>query len=577
MAHHRSRPLRPTVSVLRPLVAVLVVAGLVVAGLLVTGPERVNATLAPATDPAAASAPAPVEGGRTWVVDAVDDSFGAKWRSVNTETSEVRVQVGDTVEWQFDIGTAAQEHDLTSLNTGATWEPAVQEYRVPGGPPVRHTFTAPGVYHYWCSIHGTVMRGTVVVEEPGDQAPSVTAAADPATGPAPLDVHFTGQAADAQGGVLTYAWDFGVDGTDGDAAPDTAAGADATYQYADPGTYTATLAVTDIDGNVGSDTVNVAVTDEVAEPPPAINATATPASGGAPLDVALSTEVTTTGSLMPFADGLTSYPDLAGAAVMVRSRGDTFASLEVSGVKPGAYHMVHVHEQPCSQSNGGAHFRFDEAQPFSEANEIWLHFTSDAEGRSGPVAVTQGLRAGPKAVSVVVHDPDNPAKRIGCADLAPGTADLAYAWDFGDGTTGAGAHPDHTYTEPGNYSATVTVSREHADHDSTVTPITDSVVVAVADTTGPVIRDVQPVGFVRDRTPPVRATVSDRYSRVRGRDLALRIDGRVVTGFGYDALRDRLAWTPRRALAPGRHTMRLVAVDVIGNRTVERWRFWIRR
>ena len=94
----------------------------------------------------------------------------------------------------------------------------------------------------------------------------------------------------------------------------------------------------------------------------------------------------------------------------------------MTGLKAGGAHLVHVHEQACSLGNGGAHFRFDEALPFAEGNEIWLPFTSDASGRSGVVEKVRPMRAGAKAVSIVIHDPDNPAKRIGCADLGPGVA-----------------------------------------------------------------------------------------------------------------------------------------------------------
>lgn len=36
--------------------------------------------------------------------------------------------------------------------------------------------------------------------------------------------------------------------------------------------------------------------------------------------------------------------------------------------------------------------------------------------------------------------------------------DLAYKWDFGDGTTGSGATPSHTYDEPGEYTVKLTVT-----------------------------------------------------------------------------------------------------------------------
>ena len=217
----------------------------------------------------------------------------------------------------------------------------------------------------------------------------------------------------------------------------------------------------------------------------------------------------------------------------------------VTGAKPSARHgAVHVHEQACADELGGAHFRFDTTQPFAEPNEIWPLFTSDAAGASGLVEVTKAVRAGPQAVSVVVHDPDNAARRIGCADLAPGTADLTYAGAFGDGTTGTGADPDHTYAAPGTYTATVTVahaSGEHAGHLS----VSDSVQVVVGlggpptarrptrprprspvpvvDSTPPRISRVGPVRTVRTARPIVtRARARPRLGRDEEGDRAPR-------------------------------------------------------
>ncbi|QCW52279.2 PKD domain-containing protein [Nocardioides dongxiaopingii] len=351
---------------------------------------------------------------------------------------------------------------------------------------------------------------------------------------------------------------------------------------------------------------------------------------------------------------------------MVRSRGETYTTLDVTGVKPNANHMVHVHEETCASNNGGAHFRFDETQPFAEANEIWLPFTADATGASTLVEDTMPIRAGAKAVSIVIHDPDNGAKRIGCVDLAPSTADLTYDWDFGDGTTGTGADPDHTYAEPGTYTATVTVGSVHAGHmpghDATTTAEVEIVVedgetpdttapqttvtagptgtvrsttatfrlasdesgtfecrlnggawrpcaspatftnlrqgaqrlevraVDAAgnedatpvvrtwkvDTQGPVVKNLGPRGTTRDRTPTVRAVVRDQGSELARRHLTLRIDGKKV-GVRYDARTDRMTWTSGRAMSIGRHTVRLVVVDAVGNRTTKTWRFTVRR
>lgn len=707
-----------------PLLSLRVLA-LVVAGALVA--TLVAAGLLPAT---AAPAPGAAESaGRTWVVDAVDDVDGNRWESVDTGTSVVTVAVGDTVEWQFDR--AGQQHDLTSLDTADAWVERISEYRPPLGPPVRHTFTRPGTYEFTCSIHDTLMRGRVVVLAPGaNRPPEVTTTVAPLVGPAPLDVHATAVATDPDGDPLSYSWDFGdtaapaedpsptahsmhryetpgsytatlevSDGRGGTyvdtfpvvvgaasavtatASPTTgaaplavhfaggAAEQDATYAwdfgdgttgsgpapahtYTAPGTYTATVTASGTGGALGTGTVVVTVADGDL---PDVAARATPRSGAGPLAVAFSTDVTTTGTFTAFSDGVAAYPGLSGTARLVRARGSSYASLDVGGLKPTALHQVHVHEKACGTELGGAHFRFDETRPFAEANEIWLPFTSRADGTSGPVGRTQPLRAGAKAVSIVVHDPDNPARRIGCADLGPGTADLTYAWDFGDGTTGSGADPDHTYAAPGDYVATVTVRGAHAGHGGPATTRTASVPVRVTalpdtvapdtrvrrgprgtvatdritvalgstetgstyacrlddgpwrpcgatttfrdlaegahrlrvratdaagntdasparrswtvDTTGPAVRRTGP-GATRDRTPALRATVTDALSRVTR--VVVRVDGRTALT-RYDARRGRLVASPSRALAPGPHVVRLEARDAAGHRTVVRW------
>ncbi|AUV82784.1 hypothetical protein C2R22_14990 [Salinigranum rubrum] len=48
----------------------------------------------------------------------------------------------------------------------------------------------------------------------------------------------------------------------------------------------------------------------------------------------------------------------------------------------------------------------------------------------------------------------------------------SYSWEFGDGTTGSGAAPKHTYTEPGEYTATVTVSDAAGNADTASVTVT---------------------------------------------------------------------------------------------------------
>ena len=74
----------------------------------------------------------------------------------------------------------------------------------------------------------------IVVGNPaGNQAPTVSANADPKAGTAPLTVEFSSHAVDADGDDLLVTWAFGDGGQ--------AAGAEATHTYTTAGTYTATV------------------------------------------------------------------------------------------------------------------------------------------------------------------------------------------------------------------------------------------------------------------------------------------------------------------------------------------------
>jgi cytochrome c len=87
-----------------------------------------------------------------------------------------------------------------------------------------------------------------------NQRPDVTATATPNRGPAPLAVNFHTTATDPDGDTpLTYQWNFGVPGAPQPSTPD------ASFTYTVPGTYQATVTVTDSRGAVSTKQVPVVV------------------------------------------------------------------------------------------------------------------------------------------------------------------------------------------------------------------------------------------------------------------------------------------------------------------------------
>lgn len=90
-------------------------------------------------------------------------------------------------------------------------------------------------------------------EAPENLAPVAVVAATPAVGPAPLLVEFSSSGSfDPDGSLVGLTWDFG-DGSSVDG------GQFVTHSYVDPGTYVATLTVTDDDGASGVASIDVNV------------------------------------------------------------------------------------------------------------------------------------------------------------------------------------------------------------------------------------------------------------------------------------------------------------------------------
>ncbi|HEX6710817.1 MAG TPA: hypothetical protein VF068_10860 [Rubrobacter sp.] len=95
--------------------------------------------------------------------------------------------------------------------------------------------------------------------------------------------------------------------------------------------------------------------------------------------------------------------------------------------------------------------------------------------------------------------------------------------------------------------------------------------------TAPTVSSLRPVpgSTTHDRTPLIRATVSDAETNLGSGNISLQVDGQLKS-FSYDPSTDRLT-RPSNRLSYGRHQVQIVANDGQGLNTTRAWSFRIVR
>ena len=313
----------------------------------------------------------------------------------------------------------------------------------------------------------------------------------PYTGVRNGPVTFDGTASsDPDGDLLTHSWEFG-DGS-------TGFGPSPSHTYGALGTYAVTLRVED--GRVGSTPVSTTVT--ISNRPP-VAAIGGPYSGthGHPVTFDASASVDPDGDPLQFA---WSFGD--------GSTGTGAVPIHVYAVD-GTYTVAVVVSDGVDASTASTVVTVTNAVPVAGAGGPYAAFknapvafdgsaSSDANGDAlayrwdfGDGTVGTGVRpmhaygaAGTFTVRLVVNDgqqdstaasalvtisnrppvasPGGPyaGTRLqgvafnGSASSDPNGDVLSYSWDFGDGATGTGATPSHTYTSVGTFTVTLVVS-----------------------------------------------------------------------------------------------------------------------
>jgi len=246
-----------------------------------------------------------------------------------------------------------------------------------------------------------------------------------------------GDSLDPGGRAMTGHWDFG-DGT-----PAVDAGLVTSHAYATPGVYTATLTV-----HAGTD-VSVARQTEVevlaALAPVSITAPVCAAAGGS---IALQGSAVGANATLISRGWDTSTGPVQTAPVTITL---PWGQLQASATMPSL-----TFDATSTVPGGFADGSYAASIPGSSAP---LALPCPSRSDQLPIAVAGGPFYTGRVGAAVTLD--------GTQSSDPENAPLSYAWDFGDGTTGTGATPAHSYASPGTYTVRLVV------HDGTASSVFD--------------------------------------------------------------------------------------------------------
>ncbi len=243
--------------------------------------------------------------------------------------------------------------------------------------------------------------------------PPVADANGPYSGTVNVPLGFDGSASsDSDGTIVAYDWDFG-DGS-------TGTGVKPTHTYVSGGTFTVFLTVTDDAGATGK--ASATATIGLGNLPPIANVNG-PYTG-------------TTGTAITFDGSASKDPDGTISAYSWDFGDGTTGT----GAKPShTYTSANIYNVILTV--------MDDAGATNSASTTAT--ITDSQVNQPPVAVPNGPYSGTVGT---------PVKFDGSASNDPDGSIASYSWDFGDGTSGSGSTPLHTYQSSGRYTVILTVT-----------------------------------------------------------------------------------------------------------------------
>lgn len=353
-----------------------------------------------------------------------------------------------------------------------------------------------------------------LLDPPAGNQPPLADANGPYSGTVNVPVSFDGTASsDADGTIVAYSWNFG-DGNVG-------SGVTPTHTYLTDGSFTVSLTVTDDVGDTGTATSTATI--GLGNLPPVADPNG-PYTGTVGIAVAFDGSASNDpdGTIISyswdFGDGNTGTgvsPTHIYASANIYNV--TLSVMDDAGATDSVGTTANIVAAPVNQSPVA-----DPNGPYS--GEVGITVTFDGSGSSDPDGTiaayswdfgdgTTGTGANPShaytadgnyTVSLTVTDdegasdsatttasigavnqppvadPNGPySGTAGVAVMFDGTASndpdgtiAAYSWNFGDGNTGTGPTPAHTYAADGTYTVTLMVTDDTGDTGSATTTAT---------------------------------------------------------------------------------------------------------
>jgi PKD repeat protein len=366
-----------------------------------------------------------------------------------------------------------------------------------------HTYATAGTYQVKLTVTdnqgatATSMQN-VVATAPPNQPPTSSFTFTAAN----RAVTFNGGASsDSDGSIASYAWDFGDSTTASSATP--------SHTYSVDGTYTVKLTVTDDKGATGSSSQAVTV---AANQAPVASYTTTLANLSATFDASGSTDAdgAVASYAWAFGDGQTgtgktpSHTYATAGAYQVKltvtdnqgATGTVTTSVTIAAApnQPPTSSFTFTAANRAVTFNGGASSDSDG----SIASYAWDFGDSTTASSATPshtysvdgtytvkLTVTDDKGAtgsSSQAVTVAANQAPVASYTTTLANLsatfdASGSTDAdgavaSYAWAFGDGQTGTGKTPSHTYATAGAYQVKLTVTDNQGATGTVTTPVT---------------------------------------------------------------------------------------------------------